>query len=362
MSIKELFITLVKIPSPSGHEQGVSKWVAGYLNKLGVDFEIIEGNVVAQIPGDGPSIVLVAHMDTVQKVGDKIVPIWNGTGFKSGGKTILGADNKAGVAVLLSLIKDLTGLKAKPKVIAAFTTKEEAGKMGSWLIPISKYKPTLILNVDGGKSVGTIDVKALGQVVFEIEVIGKAAHASLNPEKGIHAIKIAAEIITKINIGRRAGGDVVNIGFISGGGATNVVTEQTLLRGELRSFTKAGLQKMQNSLKNLCKMQEFKHGAKVIYKELPEVGMPVWEETKSVKWLTVFKKAAKKADVKFKTSVMYASSDANPLSKHGVATYSINRGGKNPHSFSESITLAEMKKAKSFIMEILKLCYPLSRR
>ena len=93
-------------------------------------------------------------------------------------------------------------------------TKEEAGKMGSWLIPISKYKPTLILNVDGGKSVGTIDVKALGQVVFEIEVIGKAAHASLNPEKGIHAIKIAAEIITKINIGRRAGGDVVNIGFI----------------------------------------------------------------------------------------------------------------------------------------------------
>lgn len=354
MDIKELFIQLVQIPSPSGDEATVKEWIKHYLETLGVSVAEMQGNLVVELPGSGPKMMLVAHVDTVQKTGEVVRPKFRGGVVTSDGSTILGADNKAGVAILLEVIKEESGAKSKHNLVVVFTGNEEAGAMTSAQLPMSTIRPDIILNVDGGKPVGTVDVKGLGQIVFEIQVTGKSAHAALAPELGKHAVAAAAELITLMKLGRRENGDTLNVGSIEGGGATNLIPEGTVIRGELRSFTKSGLNKLFVEVEKLCGLMAGQRGVEISVREIPGIGMPVWQETQSDTWLAKLKKAAERAHVPFVSSVMHASSDANTLSELGIPTFSINRGGKNAHSRDESITLEEMIKAKRFIIEIIR--------
>ncbi len=353
MNIKTLFLELVKIPSPSGQEGVVREFVQDFLAQNNIQSEIVKGNLVARVPGSNLKIMLVAHLDTVQKVGEIVNPVVTDDIIKSDGKTILGADNKAGVAILLKVAEEIITIEKHPDIYLVFTANEEAGRMTALDLPLKEMKIDLVLNVDGGKPPGTIDVEALGQEVFEIEVLGKAAHAATEPEKGKNALIAAINIVNMLKIGKETKGDTLNIGKLLCDGATNVVPNKAIIKGEVRSFTNSGIQKALVNIKKSCVIAS-KLGVEINFKVLEGVGVPVWEKAKINKWKEIISKAALKCGLKFKEEKMFACSDANALAKSGVPTFSINRGGKNPHSHEELITTEEMEDTIQFIKVILE--------
>jgi len=353
--MKDLFIKLIKIASPSGQEKPVRDFLETYFKQLGTKTSKYKGNLMINLPGKGKTILLTAHMDTVQKVGEFVKPNIDNNGIiKSDGKTILGADNKAGVAILLKVAEAIIKLKTHSNLWFAFTANEEAGRMTSIDLPVEKLGAELILNIDGGKVPGTVDIEALGQVVFEIDVLGKSAHAAVEPEKGINALIAAAELISLIKIGKKQNGDTLNIGMINSDGVTNVVPDRVWMKGEIRSFTKLGINNALLYIHLCFKKVEQNHGVKMRLKILKNQGTPVWEKTSSNNWRDLLRAAALKSNLVYKEDKMYACSDANPLALSGVPTYSINRGGKDSHSNKESITVQEMEDTKRFIIAILE--------
>ena len=115
-------------------------------------------------------IVFVAHMDTVQKTDEIVHPQFNGKRFISDGTTILGADNKASIAVLLILAHEIFRSKKQSRVVLIFTTREELGTMGSSALSLTRFQPKLICNIDGSSRIGTIDYRSYGQLIFSLTV------------------------------------------------------------------------------------------------------------------------------------------------------------------------------------------------
>lgn len=362
LELINLFLKLAALPSPSGKEGPVANFIGQFLNAGGWQVKYLRdgtkndsdsGNVLASLAGGDHKVLLCAHMDTVQADQEIVKPKFKHGVFSSDGSTILGADNKAGVVLLLALAQGLTQLPSRPTVYLLFTTREEKGKMGSSLVGLGSLGLDLILNVDGGKPPGTIDVAALGQKVFKVCVLGKAAHAALQPEKGIHAIKIAAEIVLETKMGRNLHGDVVNLGKIEGGTQTNVIPGEAVLWGEARSFDKKRLKDLLVDIKSRAQKIAKKYGARIKFEILTEAGVPVWETKDGVKFQEILAQAAQTCALKPVFSQMPASSDANYLAQWGIPTFNINRGGKNSHSVSESITVSEMVKIGQFLQQII---------
>lgn len=360
--MKDLFEHLIKIPSPSGHEKAVAFFIKSFLESAGLSVafdntgninDSDSGNLIAKLPGSKQVILLVAHMDTVQKQEDIVEFISQNGIYKSSGETILGADNKSGVAILLVLAKELSFHTDHPTIYFVFTTREESGQMGSSLLDIKKINPHFIINVDGHKKPGSVDIKGLGQTVFEIVVSGKASHASTAPEKGIHSIKIASQIVNSFKMGRFADGSTLNIGQINGGHATNVVPDNVVIKGETRAFTNKGMSKLMSKVSSTASTIAKKHHGKVKINILHKVGVPAWEVHNNHSLLKACQIASLETGIGFQKTSMFASSDANYLAKHGIPTINVNRGGSNPHSNTEKISLTEMETAKNFIMKSL---------
>ena len=242
------------------------------MDKSGIINDSNFGNIAAfQNKAKGKKLLLVAHMDTVQKEGDIVHPQYTERVFKSDGSTILGADNKASIAVLLTLSKYLQ--TSKNNIVLAFTTREENGLMGSKYFDVKKLNPDYIFNIDGSASVGTIDVQSLGQLAFELYLKGKPAHAATNPEEGINAMLAAAKLLTSVTIGKFKDGTTFNIGIMKSGTGTNVVPFDAYLKGEIRGLTQKkiekNLQKFRKKIANIAKKTKITYELKIIESNPP---------------------------------------------------------------------------------------------
>ncbi len=286
-SIEELFCALAAIPSPSGRERAVGDAIRSWLADAGVEAEFDRagavngsdaGNLIATVPGgrSAPRLLFVAHMDTVESGSEAIAPMLGDDGvIRSAGDTILGADNKSAVAAVMRACRAAVSMPAdvRPTVIAAFTCREETGRMGAGLLDLGALAVDCAFSVDGSQPIGTVITRALGQQVFTIEVDGRAAHAAANPEAGVNAIAVAGEIVASMPLGRRPGGGSASIAAVVGGAvidrlapaslralgvtddasgettaraaleatATNSIPDLALLRGELRGYSDAEL-------------------------------------------------------------------------------------------------------------------------
>jgi tripeptide aminopeptidase len=230
------FMELVQIDSPSGEETAMAQHVSGVLEKLGAKVDVDEyGNVIGKFEGVGEAIMINSHLDTVEP-GRGIKPKIDGEKIVSDGTTILGGDAKAGVAAILEALTSLreSGAKHVP-IEVVFTLSEEIGLLGAVHLDYSKITAKHGVTFDGEKSVNYITTSAPGYTRVDVTVIGRSAHAGLEPEKGISAIKIAAEIISMLQIGRIDHETTANIGLIEGGSAVNAVPERVLFKAEIRS-------------------------------------------------------------------------------------------------------------------------------
>ena len=229
------FCGLVRIDSPSDEEEEVAQHLVTRLGSLGFKVERdAHGNVIASEAGANP-LLLSAHMDTVEP-GRGIKPTIQGDRIVSDGTTILGGDCKAGMAAILEGLESVAeaALSRRP-VQVVFTRGEEIGLVGATNLDYSMIMAKESVVFDGNGPVNTITGASPTYVSFDVTVKGRAAHAGVEPEKGLSAIRIASEIISELPQGRLDQESTFNVGLINGGTVRNAVPSDATFGGEFRS-------------------------------------------------------------------------------------------------------------------------------
>ena len=229
------FCDIVQIDSPSGEEEEMAQDLDRRLTDLGfIISRDAHGNLLASEEGSDP-LMLSAHMDTVNP-GRGIKPRIIGDEVHTDGTTILGGDCKAGVAAILEALESLKedGAQRIP-VQLVFTRGEEIGLVGAWNLDFSMVQAKQAVVFDGNGPVNTVITASPTYVGFDVHVTGRSAHAGVEPEKGLSAIRIAADIIGKLPQGRMDDETTMNVGLISGGSVRNAVPEEAFFSGEFRS-------------------------------------------------------------------------------------------------------------------------------
>lgn len=365
-SVISLFLDLVSIPSPSGKEKAVGKYIQDYLKKNGITAvfdktgvlnDSNSGNLVATLPGDPtvPSILFVTHMDTVE-TGEKVIkPIINKGKIFTDGSTILGADNKASVTSLLETLVEVHTWENHPTIYAVFSTREEKGTMGASMLMLNE-KVDYVFVVDGIGPVGTVVHKALGHLPFTVIIHGKAAHAAIEPEKGVNALNVAANCLLNLPLGKSTSGSTCNIGKISGGVGTNVVPDSIIMEGEVRAFTQKEIDKNMDNLEKIIKNVCLKYKASYTLSKHPEEGAPIFNTASTNPIISIAGKAAMNAGLQYSIEIGSFTCEANFFSAKGYPVVSICRGGKMPHSTEESTTVGEIKKLKTLLKNLIRVC------
>ena len=229
------FCELVQIDSPSGEEEALASHLTQRLEGLGLTVTRDDyGNLIAGDGGQDP-LLLSAHMDTVEP-GRGVKPTVDGDRIVSDGTTILGGDCKAGVAAILEVLESISEDSTSHAAIeVAFTREEEIGLVGARNLDFSKITAREAIVFDGEGPPSQITSASPTYIGFNLEVTGRSAHAGVEPEKGLSAIRIASEIVTRLPQGRLDDETTFNIGVIEGGTVRNAVPETALVQGEFRS-------------------------------------------------------------------------------------------------------------------------------
>jgi tripeptide aminopeptidase len=243
--VLERFVRLCQIPSPTGEERAVADAVLAELRALGVDASedgsaaaarAGSGNVIARIRGEREEwLGLCAHLDTVPHEGRIEVARGDGV-FRSRGETILGADDKAAVAVLIELAAGYARDRPPVGVEVILTVAEEDGLRGAKQLERSALRSRCLFVIDHASPIGEIITAAPTYHRLVAEFEGTEAHAGIRPEEGHSAIAAAAAAIAGMKVGRLDEETTANVGLIEGGTASNVVPGHCRLEGEARSL------------------------------------------------------------------------------------------------------------------------------
>ena len=358
-----LFLDLVKVKSVSKDEKKASEHIKKYFIKYGIRFVSDGagkkiggncGNFYATLKGnrkDAPKILLNAHIDTVVHEG-RISPSISKGIIQTDGKTILGADCKAGVAAIMEVVSTFKEKKiSHGDIVLCFTVAEEIGLVGAKQADSKLLKADMGFVIDGG-DVHKIITKAPSQLSFDATVIGRPSHAGVRPEDGINAIKVASVAIAKMKLGRIDKESTANIGIIEGGIATNIVPEKVTIKGEARSHNKEKLnrqvQHMSKAVKDACAKSKalFKIDISPVYQSFN-----IKNDSLVVK--TVLK-ASKGIGLKPEIAMTGGGSDANIFNKMGVPCVILGVGAHKPHTAQEYIAVDDLIKGAELILEIVK--------
>jgi tripeptide aminopeptidase len=356
----DIFLQLIKIEALSQHEKPVADHIHDFLTNLKlkpyfdkskVETKSDTGNLICKV-GSGGDVMFLAHMDTARSTGD-VKPLLLADRIASDGTSVLGVDNRAGIAVILyALEKMLLEKNAVKDFTIAFTTCEESSLAGSLNLEIAdQIKKCFIF--DSSLRPGSFIYSSCGAKSFNITIKGKASHSGLAPEKGINAIAIAAQALSKVKQGRIDANTTVNIGTINGGSATNVVPETTQLTGEVRSSEKGMVEKVIQAIKAIFAKEAIDQRAGLVFKDewdfKPYHIPPESEIYKDI--LLIMKKVGLTPD----PVTSLAGSDANSLNGRGIPSLNLGIGAQNPHANDEFILMDDLNKSSEIALELMKM-------
>jgi tripeptide aminopeptidase len=238
------FVRLCEIASPTGEEREVADGLLEELRGLGVDVaedgsaapaQAAAGNLIARVPGRGEGwVAFFAHLDTVPHDGPIAVVRENGR-FTTSSDTILGADNKAAVTVLMELAAQHVADPPPIGLELVFTVAEEDGLRGAKELDVSSLRAPFGFVLDHATPIGQVIVAAPTYKRLIAEFTGQEAHAGINPEDGHSAIAAAAAAVAGMKLGRLDEETTANVGIIEGGTASNVIAGHCRILGEARS-------------------------------------------------------------------------------------------------------------------------------
>ncbi len=352
-AVIKIFLELVKIDSPSGQEAGVADFIIKYLkkNKLKAvkdDF----GNVILRIRGEGKPLLLSSHLDTVEP-GRRVEPVVRGKIIKSNGKTILGADAKAGVAALLEAAIYLNKRKQSHRPLEIiFTREEELGLRGAAALDFKKIQAQEALVIDYGRPLGYISLSAPFIYHLDLKIIGRSAHAGAEPEKGLSAIQVAAKAIAEMKLGRINKQTTCNIGLIKGGSAINCVPEKVSFQAEASGQDLASAQEQVDLINRACKKQVRRYGAKLIFKSKLECRG--YRYPGNDKFIKKIADTFRRRGIKPILSFSGGATDANVFVSRGIKAVNVSYGGGNMHTKREFIKTTELADLVCFIIELVR--------
>jgi tripeptide aminopeptidase len=350
-SVVSLFLELVSIDSPSGEENRVAKYICSFCRKFGISVHTDKfGNVIASIPGKGSPFILTAHMDTVEP-GRCIKPILSKGIIKSSGNTILGADNKAGLAAILFGVSSMNLNRSNRRSVELiFTTSEESGNYGALNVQLSSIYATYGFSFDAGGKLGTIFTSSPYYNRFDVTVTGKSAHAS-QPEKAVNALTIASKAIASLPFGRVDKKTICNIGLIQGGSARNTVPGSVSLAGEVRSFSERLLDKATRTISDQFKYESKQYKGKVTINTVRE--NPGYSITSNNPNLKLLQNAFTRAGIPWSLSETYACFDANIFNNREISIINACDGSLNNHTTNEQISVANLEKLSNVIQNLI---------
>jgi tripeptide aminopeptidase len=358
------FLELVQIDSETKYETEICKVLKEKLETLGL--EVFEddttsetghgaGNLIATLKGNSnnaSAIYFTSHMDTVTP-GKGVKPSVKDGYVVSDGSTILGSDDKAGLAAMLEGIRVLKEQNvAHGGIQLVITVGEESGLVGARALDHSLIKADFGFALDSTGPVGNIIVAAPTQAKVKATIYGKSAHAGVNPEDGISAIQVASKAISKMPLGRIDKETTANIGRFEGGGATNIVCDQVDIFAEARSLVTEKMEAQIAAMKEAFEQtaKEFQTTAEVDV----HVMYPGFKHTEEDLVVQIAKQAAKSIGREPKLLASGGGSDANVIAGHGIPTINLGIGYEFIHTKNERIPIEELNKASELVVAIVK--------
>jgi tripeptide aminopeptidase len=355
----------------TGEEKAIARAVARELESVGVPRRAIRhdnaheripvptqtGNLLVSLPGTrpGPRLLFATHLDTVPLCAGAVPVHSSKDRITAQGETALGGDNRTGVACLVTLAATLLKKKLPhPPLTLLFTVREESGLFGArHLDPADLGGPVMGFNVDG-KSPADLTVGAVGAERWEVEIIGRAAHAGVHPEQGISATMVAALALAEVQRGgwfgkvHQADGDgTSNVGRFAGrdgksaGEATNVVTDYVHLHGESRShdarFAKAITRAYRDAFADAAGQITDDKGRKAKVKFTARLDYHPFRLKEDAPVVRHARAAAVQAGLQPSLRVGNGGLDANWLVRHGIPTVAFGAGQNNIHTIEEYV-------------------------
>ncbi len=365
------FAQLASIDSPSFSEATIADYLEKRFTKLGATIEFDEAgtiigsdsnNMIVRIPGTKPGepFILSGHMDTVSPA-ENVQPVLKDGIFTSAGDTILGSDDKAG---LTEIIESIEVLKEQniPHVDLeiVITICEEQGLLGAKHFDYTKLKGKRGIALDTS-GVDIIINKAPSANRFKIDIFGHEAHAGICPEQGLSAIKIAANAVTRLDLGRIDTETTANIGLIQGGQAINIIPKFVTLQGEVRSHNPETLRRKTEEIIRIVEEEVMQASVEnnpsgkqaSMAMELTEdyPAMHVSEDAQIIKLLV---EAGEELKRPLQIHSAGGGSDANIFNANGIEMIILACGMDKVHTVHEQVKVADMEAVSALLVETLK--------
>jgi len=369
--LASVFTTLCEIDSPSKKEGRIATYLKSVFSEMGA--EVSEdgsairtgsdcGNLFVRFPDGGldkEPVFFNCHMDTVLPgVGVKVVR--QGEIFTSAGDTVLGSDDKAGIASLIEVMHTLQEKKIPHGPVEfVFTTCEEVGLLGAKALDPSSIKAKIGYALDSS-GINRVVVGAPAANRITAEITGLASHAGLSPEKGISAIQLAARAIARLELGKIDENSTANIGLIEAGTATNIIPEKAVVKGETRSHS---VEQLKKNTENICAVfqEEVDSWADPLGKitAKPALSFTVIEDYPALKLdrESEVVKRVEEASARLGWEQDYVvaggGSDANIFNGYGLQCAILATGMDKVHSTRETIKLSDMALTAELVLAIL---------
>jgi len=347
------FMAMVQIDSESGEEATFMNWLLPVLRDLGAQAGLDSyGNLLARIPGKGSSaepILLSCHGDTV-KPGKGIQPVLDQGVIRSAGDTILGADDKAGIAEMLEAIRVAP---VHPPLEIAISRQEEVGLLGVKNLDYSRITARRGFLLDND-TLDTIITGGPSYFAIDIEVQGRAAHAGMEPEKGVNAVVAAARAIAALRLGRLDLETTANVGVIQGGLIRNGVPDRCTFMAECRSLDHGKGQALADEMVARIRREVEGFGAQVQI-TVNNLCNASHIDPETAYTVRIAQEALAEQGIQARPAVMCGFTDASIYNNHGIEMGVVGIGARLEHSTDEHIHVEDMERAVAMVVAILRL-------
>ncbi len=363
----EEFISLVQVDSETKHEQSISQVLKDKFSALGLAVSEDDsqaksghgsGNLIctleATAPDDGiPTIFFTSHMDTVAP-GKGIKPQIGEDGIiRSDGTTILGSDDKAGIAVMFEAIRALKENRIQHgRIQFVITAGEESGLKGSRAMDRKWMEAEFGYALDSNGEIGDIATAAPGRAEITITFHGRSAHAGVNPEEGISAIQVASKAVSRMSLGRIDKETTANIGSFSGVGPLNVVCDRVTIEAEARSIVQRKLEAQIESMRKACEAAAAEAGSTCDFAS--DIAYASYMHDDSAPVVQLASRALASIGLTAKTFHSGGGSDANIFNGMGIPTVNLAVGYKEIHTTKEHIAISDLVKTAELVVAIVQ--------
>jgi tripeptide aminopeptidase len=349
----EGFLSLVRIDSPSGEEDAVAGELRARIEALGGRTSVDErGNLYAAFEGEGEPLLFSGHMDTVEP-GRSITPLVEGDLIRTDGSTILGGDDKGGLAAILEGYEAARESGNTRAIELLFTRGEELGLDGAKAADFSRLRAREAVVFDGEGGPSKVIVEAPFILAIDGTVVGRSAHAGVEPEKGISALRLAMDLLAGFPQGRLDHETTANVGRLEAGLVRNSVPERCTFLAEVRSRSEARLNAEWRQLEGLVDAAR---------RENPEARFEIdfhlathgYKMTADESVVALVCAALRRTGVEPELAAMGGATDANVFAGHGIRGAVVGFGGENFHTKAETVRISQLVAAA-------RLCEDLAR-